>query len=135
LGRALARLDWNRDGREDFCVTHVDEPVSLLENQTRPTGHFLSVRLIGVTGARDAVGARLQLSVGDRTWHRQLTAGDGFQASNERRILFGVGAARGAVELEVAWPGGKVETIRELTLDTEVTLVEGQSFPARFDHR
>jgi tetratricopeptide (TPR) repeat protein len=127
LGRALARLDWNRDGREDFCVTHVDEPVSLLENETSPTGHFVSVRLVGVTGARDAIGARLQLSIGEHTWHRQLTAGDGFQASNERRIVFGLGAASGDVEVQVTWPGGKVEIFRELPLDAEVTLVEGRS--------
>lgn len=125
LGRALARVDWNRDGREDICITHVDAPVALLENQTSPTGHFLAVRLVGVTGARDAIGARLKLTIGNRKWHRQLTAGDGFQASNQRQIVFGLGAAEGDIELSVAWPGGAVDIYRNLPCDSQITLVEG----------
>ena len=48
VSRGLARLDWNRDGREDFVVSHLDQPVSLVTNETTPTGNYLAVHLHGV---------------------------------------------------------------------------------------
>ena len=56
LGRSLATLDWNRDGREDFVVSHLDTPVALMTNQTSSAGHFLVVNLRGVLCSRDAIG-------------------------------------------------------------------------------
>lgn len=47
LSRALAKLDWNRDGRTDFIVTDLNENVSLLENRTESKNHFLQIELIG----------------------------------------------------------------------------------------
>ncbi|MFO0872287.1 MAG: CRTAC1 family protein, partial [Pirellulales bacterium] len=128
LGRALAVLDWNRDGRDDCCATHIDAPPALLENRTELARHYLAVRLVGTTGERDAIGTRLELAVGNRTWYRQLTAGDGFQASNERRIVFGLGEVPPATtELRVTWRGGRQDVFKDLPLDAEVILVEGSA--------
>ncbi|OYV94281.1 MAG: hypothetical protein B7Z73_02910 [Planctomycetia bacterium 21-64-5] len=132
LGRALARLDWNRDGLEDACATHVDAPVALLTNQTAPHGHFLAVRLVGVFSARDAVGATVRLRCGARRYTRQLTSGDGFQASNERRLLFGLGAAERIDELLVSWPAGTDQRFSGLPVDREMTIVEGQDLPVTY---
>ncbi len=91
LGRGLAVLDWNRDGLEDFVVSHIDSPAALLTNRTGSAGRSLAVQLRGTQSARDAIGATVEVKSGDRTWTRQLTAGDGYQACNERRLVFGLG--------------------------------------------
>ena len=52
LGRSLARLDWNRDGREDFVVSHLDAPAALATNTSTETGHYLAVQLRGVKSSR-----------------------------------------------------------------------------------
>ena len=63
-GRALARLDWNRDGREDAAIWHIDQPAALLTNETAAAGHFLAVQLRGVKGNRDCIGAIVRAQCG-----------------------------------------------------------------------
>jgi hypothetical protein len=125
LGRAMARLDWNRDGRDDFCATHIDAPSALLESRTKTTGNYLSIRLIGVTGERDATGTRLELAASERHWRRQLTAGDGFAACNERLVTIGLGNATQVDQLVVSWRGGRTETFSNLPVNVRLTIVEG----------
>src|SRR5205823_7893052 len=91
LGRGLARLDWNRDGREDVVISHLDAPAALLTNTTGRTGHFLVLTLVGTQSARDAIGTSVRCTAAGRTRYRQLTAADGYMASNERRLVFGRG--------------------------------------------
>ena len=93
LGRPVARLDWNRDGRDDLLVGHLEDDSALLTNTTPATGRFLSLKLFGVGSSRDAIGTTVRARFGDRTIVRQLTAGDGYQASNERRLILGLGQA------------------------------------------
>lgn len=129
LGRALARLDWNRDGLEDLGATHVDAPFALLTNQTAPHGRYLSVQLRGVKSDRDAIGATVQITVAGKRHVRQLTAGDGFQASNERKLVFGLGQADRVEELTVSWPSGLDQTFHDLEADQEMLCVEGRASP------
>ncbi len=85
LGRGLARLDWNRDGREEFVVSHLDAPAVLAVNVSPETGRYLGVQLRGVKSARDAIGAKVAVEVAGRRQTQWLLAGDGYQA------LFGNG--------------------------------------------
>ena len=126
LGRALAKIDWNRDGREDLVVTHLQTPAALLTNTTSHAGNFLSVELTGVASGRDAIGARVRVSAGDESWWRQLTAGDGYQASNERRLLFGLGPHVVAESVTVQWPAGGTDTLYDLPVNTCYRVVEGR---------
>lgn len=125
LGRSLARIDWNRDGREDIVVSHLDAPAALLTNTTEAAGRYVAVRLIGARTARDAVGTTLTLITDDgRTLVRQLTAGDGYQASNQRIIVFGLGQA-GVDGLRVRWPSGIEQQFADVEPDREYLCVEG----------
>ncbi len=126
LGRGLARLDWNRDGREEAVISHVGSPAALLTNQTSPTGHFLTLQLRGITRSRDAIGAIVRLKTAGRTLTRQLTAGDGYQASNQRQLVFGLGGSDHVDELEIRWPGGAAQYFAVVAPDAEYIAVEGR---------
>lgn len=126
LGRSIARLDWNRDGLDDAVVSHLDAPVALLTNTTPDAGNFLSVRLRGTKSSRDAIGSVVTVLAGGRQWTRQLTAGDGYQASNQRTLIFGLGAAKKLDEIRVAWPSGEQQVLQEIDVNSEVMIVEGQ---------
>lgn len=126
LGRAVARLDVNRDGLADLAVTHVDTPISLLVNESRRHGRFLSVRLRGVVSDREAIGATVRVAAKGRTWSRQLVGGDGFAVSNERVLTFGLGEIESIDSISVAWPAGTDDVIHEaIATNSELLVVEG----------
>ncbi len=127
LGRGLAVLDWNNDGREDAVVTHLDRPLALLENRSAEPGHWIKVRLVGRSGDREAIGATVTVVSENGTRTRQLTAGDGYLVANERHLVFGLGAADRVQELRVRWRGG-TETVAGTDLATDRTwlVVDGQ---------
>ena len=124
LGRGMARLDWNRDGLDDFAVSHLIDPASLVLNRSEPTGHFLSIRLVGKS-YRDAIGSEVTVVAGHRKLVKQLVAGDGFECSNERRLLFGLGDATSIDEIRVRWPSGNEHHFATTPINQEVCIVEG----------
>jgi tetratricopeptide (TPR) repeat protein len=129
LGRAVTRFDGNRDGREDLIVTHVDAPVAWLENTTTEVGHRLVVRLAGTVSERHPIGCRLIVSAGGRTRHKQLTAGDGFQASNQGQLVFGLGESTEVESLRIEWPSGTSQEFSHLPVDREILFREGDPIP------
>jgi hypothetical protein len=130
LGRGVARLDWNRDGRPDLVVVHQDRPVALLQNETI-TGNFAVLELHAVVGNRDAIGARLQLTAGGITQHLQICGGDGYSATNEKRLFIGLGSAIEISELEIIWPGGRADHWTDLPANVALTLIEGRPAQVR----
>lgn len=126
LGRGLARVDWNRDGREDVVISHLDVPAALLTNTTHPAGHFLAVQLRAVTTSRDAIGTTVTVRAGGRQLVRQLTAGDGYHASNQRQLGFGLGSNELIEELIVDWPSGVKQRFVNVPIDAQILLVEGR---------
>ena len=133
LGRGLARLDWNRDGREDFAVSHLKSPAALVTNQTARTGNFLAVQLRGVESSRDAVGTTVTVTAGGRQQVRQLTTGDGYQAANEHQLVFGLGTAEIIEQMQVTWPSGAMQSFSKLQANSTVLVIEGRSQPVIID--
>ncbi|MFM9966625.1 MAG: FG-GAP-like repeat-containing protein [Planctomycetaceae bacterium] len=125
LGRGLARLDWNRDGLEDFAVSNMNAPASLVLNQTTGVGHFLGLQLRGLSCDRDAIGTSVRVTVGSRTFTSQLTAGDGYEVSNQRRLVFGLGAAPAVDRIEIRWPHGRIQELGPTPADQELLIREG----------
>jgi tetratricopeptide (TPR) repeat protein len=124
VGRPLAKLDWDQDGREDFVVSHIGKPAALVVNHTERPGHFVSLRLIGTASERDATGARVTLALSDGTrLTQQLTAGDGYQCTNERRLICGLGEAH-VERLEIRWPSGVHQVLTDVARDEFRTIVE-----------
>lgn len=126
LGRGLARLDWNRDGRMDFVVSNIGDPASLVTNQSQNVCHFVNVRLHATTSARDAIGSTVDVVTDRRRLSKQLVAGDGYMASNERMLQFGLGDCQTVNQLEVTWPSGIVSTVKDVPADATVVFIEGR---------
>lgn len=110
FGRALVRLDWNRDHKDDACVVNLNERVVLATNQTRTDNNSVAITLKGTTDSRDAVGVNVTLTTSNGSRSRQLTAGDGYQASNERKLTFGLARDERPISATVHWGDGSVET-------------------------
>jgi len=135
LGRGLARLDWNGDGRDDFAVSHLDDPAALLTNVSEPAGKSASFCLVATRSARDAIGTIVTVRAAGRSVVKQLTAGDGYAASNERKLIFGLGDADGVDSVAVRWPSGATETFSASADGTEWLIVEGRDRTLRLTTR
>lgn len=125
FGRAVARLDWNRDGLPDAVMTHRSDPVSLLTNVSAEHGESVRISLIGTVKARDAVGAVVQLKTSERTLARQVMSGDGFQAANQQTALFGLPKGEAIESVKVTWPGGATTLLTEVAPNSDLVVVEG----------
>ncbi len=124
LGRGMARIDWNSDGREDVAISHLDAPLALLTNTTETSHHFLTVRLIGSGSSRDAVGTTVTVSAAGLRLVRQLTGGDGYLASNQRILTFGLSAAARVDTLDIVWPSGIQQHFENVAADAELVIRE-----------
>ncbi|EMI18481.1 ASPIC/UnbV domain-containing protein [Rhodopirellula maiorica SM1] len=126
LGRALAIADLNRDGRSDVLITHLYEPVAMLINHTEGSGKSIRCTLKSTRTHRDAIGAVVSITVGQRTYRSMVSAGDGYMSSNERTVSFGVGASDRVESVSVHWPSGGMQTYENLHSGAEYLVVEGE---------
>lgn len=127
FGRALARLDWNRDLRNDVCIVHLASPVALVTNESLTANKSIMLTLKGATASRDAIGTTVTLTTSLRSYSRQLTGGDGYQASNERRLNFGLLPDERPVSLQVHWVDG-VEEFQASSVGEMVVIQGGGLF-------
>ena len=144
LGRSLARLDFNRDGKLDFVVTHLESPVALLENQT-PTknskgesNRWIAIRLVGIHCERAAIGAHVEVTPNSSHLERSaanvhppskgwMVAGDGYLCRNEPEIHLGLGDTDAkTATIKVSWPDGSEQTVSQVPLDHRSLIVQNE---------
>lgn len=87
-------------------------------------GSWLAVRLEGdgKTVNRSAIGAQVRILVRGRRLTRQVEAGTGEGNQNDLKLHFGLGEAKGPLDLEITWPGGKRQFVRGLKLRQTVDI-------------
>ncbi len=128
LARGLALLDWNRDGRMDFVATDLERPALLAENQTETPHHSLRLKLVGTSSSRDAIGAKIRVLVGPNDERVcQMTAGDGYESSNERLVQIGVGTTDTVTRVEIRWPSGVKSEFTNISCHQNWLAIEGRA--------
>jgi tetratricopeptide (TPR) repeat protein len=125
LGRTLARCDWNGDGLTDLIAVPIASPAAILTNRSQSAGNSLVLRLHATSTARDAIGAAATITTATGKFHQQLTAGDGYQASNERVLRFGLAGQTQVAQVVIDWPGGTTRVLEHLPANTLWDVVEG----------
>ena len=118
--RALALSDWDRDGDLDVWIRNRRAPeLRFLRNRTIEPGkpipadaNFLEFELEGRTVNRQAVGARVDLILGDgKKLRRGVRAGEGYLAQSSSTLHFGLGRSTEIREVRVRWPGRKDSSV------------------------
>jgi hypothetical protein len=120
--------DFDRDGAIDFLIGHLHRPLALLHNQTRSKGHWIQFELVGTASERDAIGARITVTMaGGQQFTQWVTAGDGYLCSDEPMVDIGLGDLRELDKVEVSWPTGKTQVFEGLEIGHRYLVVEGES--------
>ncbi len=125
LGRSLAWIDFDRDGKQDFVATDLTSPTSLVRNESE-AGNFLNLRLVGIRSHRDAVGAEIVVTAGTKKWAQQLVAGCGYMATNSKTINFGLGTANKVDSIDISWPSGTTQQFKDIPSSSFWLAIEGR---------
>ena len=112
-GRGAALVDLNLDGLVDLVEVNYKDRVQLFRNagsgnatQPSPMGNWLAIQLVQPGPNRDAIGAWIEVQVGDLTLPRELSVGGGHDGGQLGWIHFGLGPASDA-KIRVQWPDGE----------------------------
>jgi hypothetical protein len=122
--RGAAFGDLDDDGDTDIVICVLGgAPVILRNEGTRH--HWLGLSLAGANLNRQAIGARV--SVTDTSGHKQIfdvaTAGS-YLSSSDARIIVGLGTATVVQQVEVQWPGQRVQRVANPAIDRYLTINE-----------
>ncbi len=137
-GRGLATVDLDNDGDTDIVITQQDQYPALLRNDSRSSlktaRGSISIRLIGTSGNRDAVGATLRISDSTGTRIEQIQGGGSYLSAHDLRRIIAVTNPEERLQCEVVWPGGARSSISGMKTDGQYVIIEPrqetQSIPA-----
>ncbi|HKF25369.1 MAG TPA: CRTAC1 family protein, partial [Candidatus Acidoferrum sp.] len=115
--RGLAIGDLDNDGRLDAVVTANDGPVRVLHNETRNANHWILLKLTGHKSNRDAIGALVKIVTAEGAQYATVTTAGSYLSSSDKRVHFGLGSASAVQSLEIRWPSGTVQTLKDVTGD------------------
>jgi len=115
--RGAAFGDINNDGNVDIVIVNVGEPPSLLLNQGSNGNHRVLFKLIGMKSNKSGIGARVTVMTATSTQFNEVRGGGSYLSQNDPRLHFGLGADSKISQIEIRWPNGKIETLRERPAD------------------
>jgi len=128
---STAAADLDRDGDIDLVVANLDEPASILRNNSS-SGSAVTIRLKGTRSHTSGLGARVTATTPDgREQMRHLTLMRGYLGGDEPLIHIGTGLETSVATLAVRWPSGHTQTFENLATDHLHTITEPDSTPQR----
>jgi hypothetical protein len=122
--RGLAVGDVDNDGRLDMIFTCLNDAPVLLHNTGSQENSWIGLELEGTRSNRDAIGAKVVLTSGERRLVRWITSGASYLSSHDKRLLFGLGQIATPVSAEIHWPSGQMQTISGLAINRYHRIVE-----------
>lgn len=130
VGRSSAVADYDRDGKLDLAIGHLNSEFVLLHNVSQQSEmKSLRIDLVGVRCNRNAIGAVVEVRTENRRLTRFRTAATGYLSCDEDSLTIGVGNTKTEADVLVRWPGEKNEVFRSLQPGRRHVLIEGTGTP------
>jgi hypothetical protein len=124
--RGAAFGDINNDGNIDVVLLNIGETPNLLLNRSTSPNHRVLFKLVGTKSNRAAIGARVKVTSKTLTQMNEVRSGASYLSQNDLRLHFGLGSDDTMATVEITWPTGKTETLKDVPADFIYTIVEEQ---------
>ena len=123
--RGAAFGDIDNDGRIDAVVTVLNGPAQYFHNISRNSNHWILLKLIGTKSNRMGLGAQIRITGEDGLkQYNEVTTAVGYACSSDSRVHFGLGAAKTIREIEIKWPSGIRQMLRNVAADQILPIEE-----------
>jgi hypothetical protein len=124
VGRGSAVGDYDNDGDMDIMVLNLNDRPCFYRNDGGNNHNWLMIYLRGTKSNRDAIGSKVQLSIGDNTQTRWRMSNSGYLSQSDYRIHFGVGDHKRIDKIEIRWPTGNMQTLTDVKVNQVLTITE-----------
>ncbi len=130
--RGCAFGDFDNDGDVDVLVNTMNGYPQLLRCDSRTANNWIKVKTIGTKSNRSGIGARLKcvtIDPGESKQQSQIEevrSGGSYFSQNDLRVHFGLGKAAKVALLEIRWPSGAIDTLRDLEPNRLIYVREGE---------
>jgi hypothetical protein len=126
LARGCAFGDLDNDGDVDIVVNNMDGPPTILRNDAGNKNNWIQIKCVGTQSNRSAIGARVRITVGGRSQIDEVMSGSSYYSHNDLRLHFGLGRAATVDLVDIAWPSGLKETLKNLSANRHYVVREGK---------
>jgi enediyne biosynthesis protein E4 len=124
--RGAAFGDLNNDGNADVVVLDMDGPPQLLLNVSENHNHRVLFKLLGVQSNKMGVGAKVAVTTGKIVQTSEVRAGGSYLSSNDPRLYFGLAGETRMSQVEIRWPMGEKEILKDIAADFIYIIAEGK---------
>jgi len=127
VSRGSATGDIDNDGDMDALVLNINSRPRLLRNDGGNKNNWLMLALEGTNCNRDAIGARIRVTIGELTQTRDILSSSGYLSQSDYRAHFGLGVHKKADKIEISWPGGKKQILTNVIANQVLKVKEPKS--------
>jgi hypothetical protein len=124
--RGAAFADFDNDGDIDVVVNNVHDTPDLFRLDQTVKHHWITLKLVGTTSNRSAIGALVRVSTADGEQRQEVRGGGSYYSQSDLRLQFGLGDGKAVDRVIVRWPNGAEETWVGLDVDRIQVLKEGE---------
>jgi len=124
VSRGSAVGDFDSDGDLDIITLNLNDRARLLRNDGGHRSAWIFVNLIGSKNNRDGIGCRVTVTVDKLVQTKWRVSSSGYLSQSDYRLHFGLGTAEKVDKIEVRWPGGRIQELKDVPINQVLTITE-----------